>query len=279
VKWFNISLDDISQGIDPSGQARVVNDIFGRLRKADPKAQMVFCPTIYWGDGTQQDDKAYLETLGRDLNKDIYVFWTGDAVVGRATRRAAESYRAAVKHRLFLWDNYPVNDGNPTMHLGPLVNRDPDLCEVVDGYMSNPMHSQNEANRIPMLTCADYAYNPYAYDAARSIGQAILHLEHGTEGRELLRELVEWYPGFLVFGGGTNTNPVRDRFDRVLDTPHPRQITEASVKRLDELSRRMDRTFPHKYSAARRVLKDDAAYLKGLLTDRYAGLDPVREEH
>jgi len=100
---------------------------------------------------------------------------TGDAVVGRISRKAADTFRGIVKHRLFLWDNYPVNDANPTMHLGPVIDRDADLCDVIDGYMSNPMRLQNEANRIPLATCADYAYNPAAYDPLRSIGQAIVH--------------------------------------------------------------------------------------------------------
>ena len=90
----------------------------------------------------------YLDTVARDLNPEIYLFWTGDTFT-RITRAAAESYKKRVKHRLFLWDNYPVNDGQQTMHLGPVTARDADLCEVIDGYISNPMASQNEMNRIP----------------------------------------------------------------------------------------------------------------------------------
>ena len=47
--------------------------------------------------------------------------------------------------------------------------------------MSNPLSPQNDLNRIPLLTCTDYAYNPWDYDPARSIGQAIVHLAK-TEG-------------------------------------------------------------------------------------------------
>ena len=48
------------------------------------------------------------------------MFWTGDTFT-RITRAAAESYKKRVKHRLFLWDNYPVNDGQQTLHLGPVT--------------------------------------------------------------------------------------------------------------------------------------------------------------
>ena len=53
---------------------------------------------------------------------------------------------------------------------------------MIDGYMSNPMASQNQINRIPLATCADYAYNPKGYDPTRSIGQAIL-LQADTDAR------------------------------------------------------------------------------------------------
>src|ERR1017187_7890533 len=123
IKWFNISLDDIAQGINASSQAKVVNEIFHRLRAHDPEAQMIFCPTFYWGDGTGGKQKPYLQDLARELDKDVYMFWTGDYVVGHITRRGAETFRALCGHRLFLWDNYPVNDNQPTMHLGPVMDR------------------------------------------------------------------------------------------------------------------------------------------------------------
>ena len=173
VKWFNISLDDATQGVNASTQAKVVNEVLRRLRAKDAEAQMIFCPTFYWSDGnaTNQmnlgmDQRPYLETLARELDPNVYLFWTGDGVVGSITRRAAESFRRISGHRLFLWDNYPVNDNQPAMHLGPVVDRDSDLCEVIDGYMSNPMCRQNQINRLPLATCADYAYNPRGYDPA-----------------------------------------------------------------------------------------------------------------
>jgi hypothetical protein len=122
------------------------------------------------------------------------------------TRVAAQSFKRVVRHRLFLWDNYPVNDGSPTMHLGPLSGRDEGLCEVVDGYLSNPMCSQNQINRLPLATAAEYAGDPHTYKPARAIGQAIVRLAKAAEGQAVLKELVEAYPGFIVAGGGTVTH-------------------------------------------------------------------------
>jgi hypothetical protein len=270
VKWFNISLDDISQGIDASGQARVVNEICRRLKARDSDARMIFTPTRYWGDGTDADSRPYLQTLARELDKDVYLFWTGDSVVGNITRKAAQSYRDISKHRLFLWDNYPVNDAQPTMHLGPLINRDPDLCEVIDGYMSNAMCAQNEGNRIPLLTCLDYAYNPAAYDPMRSIGQAIAHLQSAPESRRALADLVEAYPGFVIYGvPRTGLNPVRERFARIVAVPQSHFVVQAYIRSLEDLSARIAKAFPKSFAAERKTLDDDIAYARKMAKERY----------
>ncbi len=219
VKWFNLCLDDIQVmpglRIDAADHCKFVNKLFARLRAKDAAVQFIFCTTYYGGTGNEPDAVRYLDTVARDLNPEIYIFWTGDTF-NRITRAAAESYKKRVKHRLFLWDNYPVNDGQQTMHLGPVTSRDADLCEVIDGYISNPMASQNQINRIPLATCADYAYNPRGYDPTRSIGQAILHQARTDAQRSVLLDLVEVYPGFILYPGGTGTNPPRIEFQKLI---------------------------------------------------------------
>jgi hypothetical protein len=270
VKWFNLSLDDATQGINASGHAQVANEIFRRLRARDPEAQMIFCPTYYSGDGTGKAQQPYLETLARELDKDMYVFWTGDAVVGKVTRKAAETYRRISGHRVFLWDNYPVNDGHLTMHLGPVIDRDPDLCDVLDGYMSNPLKTQNEINRIPLLTCADYAYNPAAYDPFRSIGQAIAHLVDTTPRRSILRDMVEAYPGMLIYGrGGTGFNAVQDQFARISSAACSRQAALAFITRMEHLSSRLKQAFPNAYGPEKTTLDNDIQVLKKSFAAKY----------
>lgn len=273
VRWFNIQFDDISQGMDPSGQARLANTLLERLRKANPRAELILCPVYYWGTGQDASARPYLETLARELHGDVYVFWTGDGVVGRITRKAAESYRAVVGHRLFMWDNYPVNDGAPTLHLGPLMKRDADLCEVADGYMSNPMHTQNEANRIPLLTVADYAYNPWAYDPARSIGQAILHLSRTRSQAAVLRDLVELYPGMVLFDQGTGYNPAIDRFEDIIDTPHSRFLAGAYLRHASDIVTRLKRSFPSEFTDARATLEGNLESMRAAYREAY-GTEP-----
>ncbi len=268
VQWFCVSLDDVSWGakgpaVGGADHSRLVNKLLGRLRAKDPEAQLIFCPVPYWGDGSDPQHRAYLEAVGREMDPGVYLFWTGDAVVTpRITRQAAEKYKAVAKHRLILWDNYPVNDNQPTLHLGPVTGRDPSLHEVIDGYTSNPLCTQNQINRIPLLTCADYAYNPQAYDPARSIGQAIVHLAEAGPERQALKDLVEAYPGMLIFGGGTGANPVRERLKRLQSAPDSQAAAAAYVGRMEELSARLGRVFPDRFREAQKTLAADVAWCK-----------------
>ena len=271
VKWFNISLDDISQGINATTQAKVVNEIFHRLRAKDATAQMIFCPTYYSGDGTRPKQQEYLEGLAKQLDKDIYLFWTGDAVIGKVTRKAADTFRRISGHRLFLWDNYPVNDNHATLNLGPVIDRDPTLGDVIDGYMGNAQCKENESNRLPLATCADYAYNPLAYDPERSIGQAILHLAKTPAQRLLLADVVENYAGFLIYSitYTTGYNPVRREFERLIGTPFSRQAALGYIQRFETISQEMKTQFPDHYQAEKTVIDGDLKMMKTQIAARY----------
>jgi AraC-like DNA-binding protein len=268
VGWFSVCLDGTSWGAAGpaaagSVQAGFVNSILARLRVQDRQVHFLFCPTVCWGDGTNPEHRTYLQALGSELEPEVYVFWNGDSIVTpRVTRVAAESFRSLVQHRLFLWDNYPVNDGNPTLHLGPVSGREPDLREVIEGYLSNPMCLQNQINRIPLATCADYAFNPGAYDPARSIGQAIVRFGKNDAQQQVLKDLVEAYPGFLVAGGGTGTNPVRGKFWSVLATTGSRSAAEGYRGHIEDIHRRLTRLFPGRYPATRQTVRNDLDWMR-----------------
>jgi AraC-like DNA-binding protein len=268
VRWFSICLDDTSWGAAGPGalgtaHATLVNTIFERLQTGDSAAQMILCPAAFWGDGTNPDQRAYLEALACQLHRDVFVFWNGDAIVTpRITRVAAESYKRVVKHRLFLWDNYPVNDGSPTLHLGPLSGREAELCEVIDGYLSNPMCTQNQINRLPLTTCADYARSPGAYNPARSIGQAIVRQGKSRAQQAVLKDLVEAYPGFIVAGGGTGTNPVRARFGSLLAGEGGRLAARGFIRQIEDIVTRLAKVFPAQFPATRKTVLDDVVWMK-----------------
>jgi hypothetical protein len=269
VKWFNLCYDDIGvEGQEKAAlgeaHARLVNRLLERLRSTTPDAELIFCPTYYAGCGDTPDAHDYLEALGRSLNRDVYLFWTGDGVVTpRVTRTCAASYRKIVNHRLIIWDNYPVNDRNPTLHLGPVTGRDPDLCEVASGYMSNPLCPQNDINRIPLSTRADYALSPAAYDPLRSIGHAIEALAPAGPQQQALKHLVELYPGMLLYDDTrTGYNPVWERYHALLARPDGRAKAEAFKARVKSVIEELDAVFPGRYNSTKETLKSHLEQMK-----------------
>lgn len=275
VRWFSLSYDDIDvAGKDMAAlgaaHAGLANRLFARLRDKDPAAALIFCPVYYWGPADAGQARLYTEALGRALDKDIFVFWTGDAVVTtRITRRAAESFRRAVGHRLVIWDNYPVNDRTGALHLGPVTGREPDLDEVAYGYMSNPLSPQNEINRVPLLTCADYAYNPRAYDPKRSIGQAILELAETPAQRAVLKDLVELYPGNLINGSTSTTyNCVLEKTAALLRAPEGPKLAARFIDHVEDVAARLDREFPDRFAETKRTIAAHLVKARALIEGR-----------
>jgi hypothetical protein len=269
VKWFALCLDDISAK-DPEGQAKLVRAIWKRLRAADPGAQVVFCPTEYTGGG----GGAYIATMARELPEDVYVFWTGAHMRSSAIpREHAEGFKRHIKRRIIIWDNYPVNGGAPYLRLGPIIGRDADLGEVVDGYMSNVM-VQSEINRIPLLTIADYTYNPWDYDPARSVGQAILHLAETPAQRRALKDVVEMYPGnlFVPWMQGLN-NAVQLHFRQVSEIPHARYAAEALLRHHASVIDRLEAEFPGRFEGARKIMETNLDAMSASFESRY-GAEP-----
>jgi hypothetical protein len=125
--------------------------------------------------------------------------------------------------------------------------------------MGNPHCKENQINRIPLATCADYAYNPRAYDPARSIRQALLAVSETSEQRAVLRDLVEAYPGMLICASNNSTgfNSVQAQFDRLLASPNSRQVALGYIEHLQKLADRLKQEFPNGYQPERAVLDND----------------------
>lgn len=265
VKWFSLCLDDVDAHVEAFP---MVEKLFQRLRSHDAECHFIFCPSYYWGNATHPAERRYLEILATQLHPDIYLFWTGMEGISREIgRKEAEAYKNASQHRLIVWDNYPWNGSDATVHLGPLTCRDPDLCEVADGYMANPLCPDNQAGRLPLLTMADFAYNPRAYDPARSIGQAVFHLAETDEQRLALKDLVEAYPGWIIAGGNASTNAARRRFERLLKSPERRLEAIVFARRHAGLAARMDQLFPNQFESTKRIIHKDADWMISILLD------------
>ena len=141
------------------------------------------CPT-YYSDAEVLDKvfgrrpPGYLEELGKALDPEVEVFWTGSEV---CSKNYPADHLAQVTARLgrrpVVWDNYPVNDG-PRMcrrlHLGA-PDRPGTLREDVAGIFLNPMNQsylQVSYPRRLLLMMSEFvknAYSPWPPPLGRSL--------------------------------------------------------------------------------------------------------------
>ncbi len=272
VRWFSLCLDDVDERmveVEGRNHALLANRLFEALKANDKDASFAFCPTWYWGTGSDPGHRLYLEALAGTLDPEIYVFWTGPYVVPvKITTTEALEFKNIVRHRVILWDNYPVNDNHPAIHLGPLTGRDKDLYEVVDGYMANSMGLQSDINSIPVITALDYAYNPEEYDPSRSIGQAIAHLTPDKTRQKVLAKLVEAYPGSLILAenksakGNVSLNPIRDNLMGLLTSEADAGIVEDYIYKHQLLLKDLRGSFPDTYQSGINFLKNDIRWMR-----------------
>jgi hyaluronoglucosaminidase len=193
VRDFSIPLDDISYtrwnctadrtaygapGAAAAGRAQVellnfVQQGFVATHPGTRPLQMV--PTEY-GDLT---DTAYKQALRSTLDPRVLVMWTGTDVVPPSIT-VAQAARASelFGRKVFVWDNYPVNDyaqAAGRLLLAPYDKREAGLSDVLAGIVSNPMN-QAAASKVVVFTMADFAWNDRAYQPAASWQRAASYL-------------------------------------------------------------------------------------------------------
>lgn len=190
VRAFNITLDDISadfkHDIDrkqystfAEAHADVCNRLYQWLKELSPDCTLNMCPTDYHG---KKPFSSYLHELGKKLNKDIDIFYTGPEICSTdLTVKDTADFAEAVRRKPLIWDNYPVNDLDmkSRIHIGPVRGRDAELYKQTKGFVINMM-VQAEATKIPLLTFADYFQDPYGYDPFVSWEKALRKI--GGEG-------------------------------------------------------------------------------------------------
>ncbi|WP_326563619.1 beta-N-acetylglucosaminidase domain-containing protein [Micromonospora peucetia] len=170
-------------------QAEVTNFVQKEFIEKHPGAnRMVAVPTEYWG----MTKTPYTERFDELLSTEVDLYWTGPAVVSpsitEADLQAAQDVWS--RHRIMLWDNYPVNDYSTNrLLLGPLKNRDASMADKTIGISFNELVGFQDASQIALGTQADYSWNPVAYDAERSWTHTLQIL--GGDAYEELRLFAE----------------------------------------------------------------------------------------
>ncbi|MBO5066302.1 MAG: beta-N-acetylglucosaminidase domain-containing protein [Clostridia bacterium] len=194
VRGFGLLLDDIPWDFQYDEDAEkydgivdahidLVNRTYNALKEFDSNIKLTVCPTQYSGD----ENGYYVSKFGKGIPSDVKMFWTGEEICSRVlTVRESQELLRATEHRPLFWDNYPVNDCEMfrEMHLGALIGRDKELYKACDGLISNVMEYA-ECSKIPLMTIADYLWNPQAYNPDNSLRNA--HYEMLGEKAELFK--------------------------------------------------------------------------------------------
>ncbi|WP_425597464.1 beta-N-acetylglucosaminidase domain-containing protein [Streptomyces tendae] len=196
TRAFSIPLDDISytrwncegdraaygepgRAAAARAQVGLLNDVqrnFVAGHEGVQPLQMV--PTEY-GDLT---DTAYKQTMRETLDPAVVVMWTGtDVVPPKITNDEADRVSTLFGRKVFVWDNYPVNDfGNTSgrLLLAPYDKREAGLSEHLSGIVANPMN-QPYASKVAVFGAADFSWNDRAYDADTNWPRAMSYLAGG----------------------------------------------------------------------------------------------------
>ena len=187
VRTFAVLFDDIPSRLEYEADRRRFKNSLARAQAAwlqeillrQPASwkdiEWWICPSYYTPDPLLARafgvfEPYFLDKLAESLPPTVACFWTGPCVASRKiTLSHVRQIARRVKHRLILWDNYPVNDLSMSdeLHIGPLQGRDPNLPRAVYGYLNNPL-LQSNLGFIPLATCFDYAANPPHYNPESS---------------------------------------------------------------------------------------------------------------
>jgi len=173
ISQFSLFYDDITVTVDKKTaekQAATANELLDFLRKKIPSPTLFFCPTQYRGFRKTR----YLETITKELNKSIMIFWTGPKVVSkRIDVSHLNKITELMKRPLLIWDNIFANDYLPGVILRfPYRYRAPQIVEQTQGILINPMN-QYKASKPLIFTAAEFINAPYRYVPKEAWKQAM----------------------------------------------------------------------------------------------------------
>ncbi len=200
--------------------------------------KIIFCPSYYSTDpilekvfGKMPDN--YWQYLGKNLDPAIDIFWTGEKVCSESyTSAHLINIESIFQRKVFLWDNYPVNDGaikSQRLHLLPFHTSHQALKGLVNGHAANPMN-QAQLSKIPLLSLAQTYQNLpdlqpekiFTCIAGEALGQELLRdakffQTHGLKNLDeeqkqtyidryqtylpnpLAKEVIDWLKGEYIF--------------------------------------------------------------------------------
>lgn len=191
IEHLAILFDDMRG--DVPGLAITQCEIMHWVAARTKAKRLIVCPSYYSDDPVLdrffgKRPPNYLEDIGRLLDPAIDVFWTGEEV---CSREYSPGHLARVTTQLnrkpFLWDNYPVNDGqrmSQFLHMRAFTGRPATIGAHLSAHSVNPA-LQPTLTRIAAVSLAE----SYRLGDSYEYGRAFLNAATAVAGAELARKL------------------------------------------------------------------------------------------
>lgn len=226
-----ILFDDMRGDLPALAEKQIeIVDWIGARTKA---GRLIVCPSYYSDDPVLdrvfgERPAGYLEALGTKLDPSIEIFWTGPRVCSKEISAGhLARVTEALRRRPFIWDNYPVNDGqrmSPFLHLRGFTGRDAKIGTHMSAHGVNPA-SQPMLSRIPMLTLTALYRDGDAYDAGSAFQAAATEVAGASLATLIEKDLPLFQDKGLDALTGEETAALRSRYAAV-DHPCAREIIQ-----------------------------------------------------
>lgn len=192
--------------------------------------RVIVCPSYYSDDpildrvfGNRPVN--YLEDLGATLDHSIDIFWTGEEVISREFSTGhLERVTEQLGRKPFLWDNYPVNDGqrmSQYLHLRGFTGRPAANAAHIAAHGINPA-LQPTLCRIPAITLSDSYSQGEAYQYGESFRRACVDVL-GEQMGALVRDDLLTLQDIGLDRLGEKEKLLRERYEGV-DNPGAKEI-------------------------------------------------------
>ncbi|MDD5676543.1 MAG: beta-N-acetylglucosaminidase domain-containing protein [Kiritimatiellae bacterium] len=212
---FPIHPDDVKDfGSAKEADIYLLNKLYKALKAKYPQAGMMFCPPFYWGPGAcayTESREEYLKALGSRTPKDLGIYWTGPAVTSSKIDPSQTKWiNDLIQRKPLFFQNILFNHAHGYHYVTDPVRAWPEwhsaaFFDEVEAYMLNVGGNF----LMPMITLADYLWNPKAYDPERSVAEMAKHM-FGPETYPALVQLNEKLSFFDQYGSRPSPAAARD---------------------------------------------------------------------
>ena len=158
-----------------AAQSSVTNATFHWLRQNHAQ-RLLFCPTPYCDRMVRSNlgGADYLDVIGRELDPEIDVLWTGPEIISREiTVASIQPLAERIRRPPVIWDNLHANDYDlRRLFCGPYSGRPLELRDHVRGILANP-NNEFPINFIPLSTLGRFLNSESAYEPREAFLSAV----------------------------------------------------------------------------------------------------------